>query len=278
MHRRQFLTKSGTTVLAITGLPLLLRRDKAAPAIYRGEKTDAAKVKWTYEVTLIIDSINRFTAATDEAKKITLKVTQPPATGSSAADPVKTGEYSYLMSEVLLLESSPKQADMKAKFVAKTSGNLALPAELPKELNCRIRPYLDVVLRDTKGKDYVTLNYQSSGADYDDDDYDYDCFLTTACVYHKGLRDDCHELQTIRFLREHYMRGTPEGDRLLTEYETTGPAILRSIYHAENRNEILDHLYNNLVVPSVTNIEEGNYEEAMNYYAGYVEAMKKNYL
>lgn len=276
MRRRQFLERSGTAVLAITGLPLLMRRDQTTPAIYLGEKTDANKVRWTYEMKLVIDSINRFTAASDQNKKVTLKITQPPVAGSSATASIKTGEYSYQLSNVILLESSPKQADMKAKFTARTSGDLDLPAELPKDLNCVIRPYMDVVVRDTKGKEYVKLNYQSYSSSSSDDDGD--CFLTTACVHHKGLADNCHELQTIRFLRENYMRGTGSGEILLQEYGEVGPAILRSLKEAENRKEILDHLYNYLVIPSVEKIEKGQYHEAVAYYAGYVEAMKENYL
>lgn len=277
MQRRQFLERSGSAVLAITGLPLLMRRNRSVPSLFTGEKTDANKVKWLFEMQLVIDSVSRFTGASEEAKKITLKVVQPPVAGSSTTDSPKTGEFSYKISNVILKDVSPKIADMRAKFTTKGTGNLALPSELPKDLDCEVRPYLDVVLRDTRGKEYVKLAYKSNTSIYDDDD-DYDCFLTTACVFHKGLPDDCHELQTIRFLRENYMRGTANGEILLKEYDTAGPAILRSLREAANRKEILDHLYDQLVVPSVEKIESGKYQEAINYYSAYVEAMKQQYL
>lgn len=276
MQRRQFLERSGTAVLAITGLPLLMRKRRLISQ-FTGEKMDANKVKWLYDLEINLESVTKFTGAREEQKVITLKVSQPPATGASTADNTKNGEYHYVISSVLLTEYSPKTAELKAKFTAKANGSLTLPPDLPKDLDCIVRPFLDVTLRDTKGKDYVKLSYKSNTSVYDDED-DYDCFLTTACVFHKGLPDDCHELQTIRFLRENYMRGTTHGEMLLEEYDTVGPAILRSLREAENRKEILDHLYNHLVVPSVEKIESGRYQEAINYYAGYVESMKQQYL
>lgn len=274
MQRREFLGRSGTAVLAATGLPLLLRRDQTGTATYTGEKIETGKGKWTFEINLVINSINRFTAATEADKRVSLKAGYINSGSTTAA---RTTQHLYMLSEVLLLENSPKKAQIEAKFEKKVSGELVLPTPLPKDLKAVIRPYLDLSLQDTKGKEFVLLKYKTTTTSSDDYD-DYDCFLTTACVQHKGLADDCNELETLRFLRENYMRNNPSGRRLLEDYEVLGPTILNAIHDAANRSEILEHLYTKLIIPSVEKIKAGQYQEAVEYYANYVREMEGKYL
>jgi hypothetical protein len=274
MQRREFLGKSGTAVLAATGLPLLLRRDQTGIGTYTGEKVEAGKGKWTFEISLVINSINRFTAAKEADKRISMKAGYI-NTGTTTA--ARTVHNTYMLSEVLLLDSSPKKAQMEAKFEKKVAGELVLPTQLPKDLKGVIRPYLDLSMQDTKGKEFVSLRYKTTTTSNDDYD-DYDCFLTTACVQHKGLADDCHELEALRFLRENYMRENQLGRQLLADYEVLGPTILNAIHDAHNRPEILEHLYSQLIIPSVQKIEAGHYQEAVDYYAKYVREMEEKYL
>ncbi|WP_437920290.1 hypothetical protein [Sphingobacterium sp. LRF_L2] len=70
----------------------------------------------------------------------------------------------------------------------------------------------------------------------------YGCFLTTACVYHKGLPDDCYELELLRNLRESFMKPNPDYNALITEYKVIAPLMLINIYRAENKAEILDFI------------------------------------
>lgn len=274
MQRREFLGKSGTAVLAATGLPLLLRRDQTGIGTYTGEKVEAGKGKWTFEVSLVINSINRFTAAKEADKRISMKAGYINSGTTTAA---RTVHNTYMLSEVLLLDSSPKKAQMVAKLEKKVAGELVLPTQLPTDLKGIIRPYLDLSLQDTKGKEFVSLRYKTTTTSNDNYD-DYDCFLTTACVQHKGLADDCHELETLRFLRENYMRENQLGRQLLADYEVLGPTILNAIHDANNRTEILEHLYSQLIIPSVKKIEAGHYQEAVDYYAKYVREMEEKYL
>lgn len=277
MQRREFLSKTASAAMAVTALPLLRRRQQVTGYTYIGEKTDANNVKWNYEMKLNHELLNKFSSFKKESdKKIGLQFSQVPAAGSTTA--AKKTEYFYVVSDVTMLELSPKTADVNTKFLSKATDEVSLPSELPKDLRFQWKAFLSVVLYDTRGKEFIKLSYKSettSTSTYYDDDY---CFLTSACVFYKGLPDDCHELRTIRSLRENYMRGTELGDRLLEEYDVVGPAILSSLKTAENRGEILDHLYEHLVIPSVNKIENGKFQEAVEYYAGYVEEMKRRYL
>ena len=274
MHRRQFLRRTGTGAAAAIGLPLLLKKTNEAPAIFKGEKTIGSS-KWTMEISFLNSAVNRFSAATEEQKKMSMKAEYRKAAANSNAD--SKAEYNYVISEVLLLESSPKKAQVLFKKEKSEKEVLALPSELPKDLTAIIRPYLDLTLNDTKGKAFITLKYSAgqSSESYDDDE---DCFLTTACVHHKSLPDDCHELQTLRHLRESYMRNTEEGRQLLKEYEILGPSILNSIREAENRSEVLDCLYEKLVIPGVQLTESGAYSDAVEHYRLFVNELVKEYL
>lgn len=106
----------------------------------------------------------------------------------------------------------------------------------------------------------------------------YDCFLTSACVFHKGLADDCKELTVLRNLRATKMNPNLEYQKLIAEYEIVAPQMLLNINKAENKNEILDVIYNQLVLPSVALVEKGKEDEAIKYYADFVQEMKMLYL
>lgn len=63
-----------------------------------------------------------------------------------------------------------------------------------------------------------------------------DCFITTACVKHHGLADDCYELTTLRFFRDTYMNRTPNGTELVNEYYTRAPALVRKLNRRNDSN------------------------------------------
>jgi hypothetical protein len=49
------------------------------------------------------------------------------------------------------------------------------------------------------------------------------CFLTEACVKHRGLQDDCHLLKTLGSFRDTYVRSTAEGCEKLKLYYQISP-------------------------------------------------------
>lgn len=92
------------------------------------------------------------------------------------------------------------------------------------------------------------------------------CYLTTACVEHRGLPDDCHALQTLRQFRDNWLKNQPGGLAEIAEYYRIGPAVVDGIEHHERRTEILEQLGTELVDPCVKLIEEGQFEEAHALY------------
>lgn len=267
MHRRQFLRQSGRSMAAIASIPLLIRKEQDAPALFRGEKT-VGGAKWTIEIRTYVKGMTRFTAATEQEKRLLLKAEY--RNTAANVNPDKTASFSYTIRDVLLLDDNPRKAEVWARFDKKESGELTLPPELPKEIHALVFPYSSYTLLDTKGKPFIELRTSSTNTSNSSSDSGELCFLTTACVQHKGLADDCYELQTLRHLRESFMRGTEEGDRILAEYRRIAPQIVREIQQAENRTELLDHLYHHLVVPSIQLIEAGKNQDAVDYYEAYV--------
>lgn len=114
-------------------------------------------------------------------------------------------------------------------------------------------------------KDVVTKLFGESGPTQG-------CFLTSACVEARGLSDDCYELMVLRKFRDGYMRETPTGERDIYEYYRVAPAIVENIRKKDNVAEIFDKIYEELVVPCVELIENGDNEIA---YGIYRRAVKK---
>lgn len=100
-----------------------------------------------------------------------------------------------------------------------------------------------------------------------------DCFLTSTCVYHKGLADDCYELQTLRTFRDQYMSNTQYGAQLITEYYTLGPKTVAAIQAHPQREYIYNFMYTHLVQKAIQLIENNEKELAMEYYKAFTEQL-----
>lgn len=57
------------------------------------------------------------------------------------------------------------------------------------------------------------------------------CFITTAVCNHRGLEDNCRELETLRKFRDKYLLKTAEGNALVQEYYKIAPEIAVKITH-----------------------------------------------
>ncbi len=91
------------------------------------------------------------------------------------------------------------------------------------------------------------------------------CFLTTACCVYKGLPDDCHELQTMRRLRDEYILKQPYGKELVDDYYKEAPVIVAKINQNSEKDQILEDTYQK-VLDIVTSVEAEKYDEAVIKY------------
>ena len=104
------------------------------------------------------------------------------------------------------------------------------------------------------------------------------CSLTTACVNTKNLPDDCRELTVLRSFRDGYLVNQPDGKAEVQEYYRTAPKIVEIIDHQNNRDEIYEDLYSNVIVPCVKLIEQGNNTEAHDKYKKMVKDLEKKFM
>lgn len=129
----------------------------------------------------------------------------------------------------------------------------------------------DVYYKYCRGYDYsycpIYKNEDSSGG----------CYLTSACVYAKGLPDDCYELTTLRAYRDNWLANQPEGKTLIEQYYAVAPKIVSVINDRADRASIYDRIYNTMVRPCVELIEKNRMDEALEMYTMMTKKLQEQY-
>lgn len=103
------------------------------------------------------------------------------------------------------------------------------------------------------------------------------CYLTSACVEAKGLADDCKQLQSLRNFRDGYLRGTEGGEKEIAEYYLVAPKIVENIKKRNDSIDIFETIYEELIEPCVSFIEQGNNNQAHELYKEYTLRLKQKY-
>lgn len=104
------------------------------------------------------------------------------------------------------------------------------------------------------------------------------CYLTSACTAARGLPDDCQELTTLRRFRDTWLKHQPDGITLIAHYYEVAPKIVEAIDKLENRLEIYDKMYLELVIPCVDLISTEQYDEALALYRDTTLELENRYL
>lgn len=271
MNRRSFFVKSSAAAAAIAGLPLAIRKKGTAAISEYKSKLNSKPKETQYILSIDHTAVQYFGTAKQTEKVLTVKINYYEFPGMIS--PSKNGTFNFVIYKSEKIDQANNIWRVFAKLEQKISGEMELPSDFAKELKLNVKPSHYAEILSAKNTALVTMNY--SDASWDDDE---DCFLTTACVHHKQLADDCEELQTLRSLRDNYMLQNENGRRLVKDYSITGPAVVGAIRNFENRTTIYEYLYQQLVLPSVHMIKQGKKQEAVDYYASFVEALREKYL
>lgn len=104
------------------------------------------------------------------------------------------------------------------------------------------------------------------------------CFLTSACVTAKGLPDDCYELTILRKFRDEYLAKQECGKCEIAHYYHVAPYIVERIKADQRSAQILESIYEELVIPCVKYIEQKQLSEAHQLYRNYVMMLEKSYV
>ncbi len=78
-----------------------------------------------------------------------------------------------------------------------------------------------------------------------------DCFITTACVRHIGLSDNCYELRTLRKFRDEVLPHLPQGKDAIKKYYDIAPKIVLHIEESAHAGRELSRLYVLYILPCV---------------------------
>ncbi len=122
---------------------------------------------------------------------------------------------------------------------------------------------ISVVVHGSDGR--IQRNYKPGDAASDGD-----CFLTTACVRHRGLPDDCYELQTLRRFRDSYMLASPRRVAMVQEYYRRAPRLIESLRKRRDSDFILTEVFNR-IRRACRAVEKGDMRTAQSIY---VDAMR----
>lgn len=104
---------------------------------------------------------------------------------------------------------------------------------------------------------------------------DYKCYITTACMvnYQDKFDDNSYELEMLRDFRDRYVSVED-----INHYYEVAPLIVDVIMQTPNSRIIFQYLYDNLIVPCVSAIEEKDYDFAYNKYKATTLALEDLFL
>lgn len=92
------------------------------------------------------------------------------------------------------------------------------------------------------------------------------CYLTSACMYAKGLPDDCYELEILRQYRDTWLKDSEEGRNVIEQYYEIAPKIVSAINETMDSKAIYDMIYEKMVKPCVAFVEQKKYQEVLELY------------
>lgn len=272
MKRKDFIKKSATGMVALafsnTSFGMIKKVSQDEPEYFNFE--------------LNLDNLSK-----DVRARLTLNVN----------DQMKKGEEIKLYVYVEYMENELlEEVDLIYLFEAlddfKANSNLRIkhvtdPYDLIVKVKKADLDFTDITHLDTlfidftekgDGKGKAFLKNSKSNFQLELTEYTPTCYLTTACVQHKSLPDNCPELTTLRDFRDTYMLDKIEGKKLVKEYYNTAPTIVKSIEKSEDKEEILDFIYDELVLKSINLIENNEHELAMRYYESFTRELGKRLL
>lgn len=123
--------------------------------------------------------------------------------------------------------------------------------------------------------------YQISKADFDKINSGFRsklCYITTAVCESLGKEDDCYELNILREYRDHYLRSTEDGEKIVNAYYDIAPSIVKRINKCNNSNEIYKEIYTQYLSPCIRLLEADKKEECKEIYSNMVMGLEERYL
>ena len=282
MKRRTFIgrtSKAAAATVALSSMARLLRaQDEGAASTISLVHADEATGD-RFEMDLDPTVLSEFDSLRKKNRVISLSAVQT-ETHASGETTTETAEYDLRLEDVEVTETSEYGITYQVEFkISSQSAGSSSFDDLFDNVDSGSvyvseTTFSSFTFWNAEGNEALKLEDPASA----DGDYVpglYGCFLTTACTQARGLPDDCHELQTLRSLRDGYMQEHASDRSLVDAYQTLGPAICTALARHPRRDEAFDLLYRDLVEPSVALIEAGDDRAAVDHYAAYVRGLSE---
>ena len=103
------------------------------------------------------------------------------------------------------------------------------------------------------------------------------CYLTTIMCHILGMADDNYYLQTLRNFRDNVLKKDPKHFPLLIQYDKVGPTLSICLSDDKYSKELAETLFNNYIEKTVTAIEEGKPNTAINIYVAMTNSLIERY-
>lgn len=97
------------------------------------------------------------------------------------------------------------------------------------------------------------------------------CFLTTAACEHRGLPDNCHELQVMRMFRDDVLAKTAGGNAMIKHYYEIAPHLVPLL----GDHAVAEEVWTNIET-TVAHIEAGQPTDAISAYQEMVDRLAQS--
>lgn len=91
------------------------------------------------------------------------------------------------------------------------------------------------------------------------------CYLTSACMYSKGLPDDCYELETLRNFRDTWLKNSEEGREIIKEYYEVAPKIVSAINETKESKKFMTCCMKRWFNPVLNSLNRKNIKKPCTY-------------
>lgn len=98
------------------------------------------------------------------------------------------------------------------------------------------------------------------------------CYVTTVCVKHMGLNDDCFELETLRNLRT-WLQERKGGPELIQTYNNTAPKLVQRVIKHPSSDKLLTTSFYR-IQDTVQLVLKGKNEDAVKNYVKLVHRLE----
>ena len=103
------------------------------------------------------------------------------------------------------------------------------------------------------------------------------CYITTIMCHILEMTDDNYYLETLRNFRDNVLKKDAKHFPLLIQYDKIGPMIANCLENDEANKEIANVLFTNYIQKTVTAIEEGKVNTAINIYIAMTQSLIEKY-